>query len=68
MAVRAGKLRAVATSILEQLLGWDDEDMVATRCNTYGMYGTILETSEGFIDPYDLRLELDEDDDEEGYL
>lgn len=68
MAVRAGKLRAVAKSILEQLQGWDDEDMVATRCNTYGMYGTILETSEGFIDPYDLRPVLDEEEEEGDYL
>ena len=68
MAVRAGKLRAVAKRILEQLEGWDDEDMVETRCNTYGMYGTILETSEGFVDPWDLRLCDEDEEDEEGYL
>ena len=66
MAVRAGKLRAVAKSILEQLEGWDDEEMVETRCNTYGMYGTILETSEGFVDPWDLRPCDDYDDDDDG--
>lgn len=68
MAVRAGKLRAVAKRILEQLEGWDDEEMVSTRCNTYGMYGTILETSEGFVDPWDLRPVLDEEEEEEECL
>ena len=68
MAVRAGKLRAVANAILDQLYGWDDEEMVATRCNTYGMYGTVLETSEGFVDPWDIRPALDDEDDEEEYL
>ena len=50
------------------MYGWDDEDMVATRCNTYGMYGTVLETSEGFVDPWDIRPALDDEDDEEEYL
>ena len=68
MAVRAGKLKAIAIEILHQLEGWGDEEMVETRCNTYGMYGTIIETSEGFIDPWDLRPALDDEDDEEGCL
>ena len=68
MAVRAGKLKAIAIEILNQLEGWGDEEMVETRCNTYGMYGTIIETSEGFIDPWDLRPALDDEDDEEGCL
>lgn len=68
MAVRAGKLRAIANAILDQLCGWDDEEMVETRCNTYGMNtNTILEVCEGFVDPWDLRCAV-EDDDEEGCL
>lgn len=66
MAVRAGKLRAIANDILSQLTGWDDDDMIVTYPNTYGMYGTILETSEGFVDVYDMEPANGED--EEGYL
>lgn len=69
MGIRAGKLRHIAQNILDELEGWDDDDIVATRCNTYGMdTSTILETPEGFIDPWDIREELDEGCDEEEYL
>ena len=68
MAVRVAKLRAIANDILSQLTGWDDDELVETRCNTYGMEGIILEVREGFVDVCELRPELEEYDDEEEYL
>lgn len=64
MAVRVAKLRAIANDILTQLTGWDDDELVETRCNTYGMEGIILEVREGFVDVCELRPELDEDEEE----
>ena len=68
MAVRVAKLRAIANDILSQLTGWDDDELVVTYPNTYGMKGVILEVSEGFVDVCELRPELEEYDDEEEYL
>ena len=65
MAVRVAKLRAIANDILTQHTGWDDDELVETRCNTYGMEGIILEVSEGFVDVCELEPEPEEYDEEE---
>jgi len=59
--MKASELRSIAESILEQIDGWDDDTVIHTRCNTYGMPYTILETSDGFIDYTDIRMEDDDD-------
>lgn len=64
--ITVGKLRAIASGLLDELTGLDDGDRIVTYPNTYGMYGTILETCEGFIDVHDVEFADDyEDEDQE---
>lgn len=61
MSTTVGELRRIARSMLSQMEGWDDEDLVATHSNTYFVEGYAIETRDGFVDWADIRL-----DDEEG--
>lgn len=68
MAFTVNDLREILEDALSTLEDYDGNEVVRTRCNTYGMYGRILEVPNGFVALDDLEIddpEEDSDEDEE---
>ena len=65
MAFTVNDLREILNDALSELEDYDGDETIRTRCNTYGMYGRILEVPGGFIALDDLKIEGHEEDDDE---
>lgn len=66
MAFTVNDLREILQDALSTLDDYDDNAVVRTRCNTYGMHGRILEVPGGFVALDDLVIVDPEAASEEG--
>lgn len=57
-----GELKMIALDILEQCECFDDEDIVATKGNTYFVYGLPLEVKDGFVDYQHITIRDEEEE------
>ena len=65
MAFTVNNLREILQDALSTLEDYDDNAVVRTSCNTYGMYGRILEVPGGFVALDDLEIDDAEEASEE---
>lgn len=64
--ITVSELKAKLEQALENLECYEDNDVVSTSCNTYGMRGWVLEVPRiGFVNIMDIEVE--EQDEEEDY-
>lgn len=65
MAFTVNDLREILQDALSTLDDYDDNAVIRTRCNTYGMCGRILEVPGGFVALDDLKIDDPAEDSEE---
>lgn len=66
MTIKVGRLKEVLEDVLNELESYDDNDLVKTYCNTYGLSSHFISLgSNGFVDLYGIIVEEDEDEDED---
>lgn len=61
------EMRRIANKMLAQMEGWDDDDEVVTKSNTYFIEGLAIETRGGFVDWTDIRLEEEDEEEEDDW-
>ena len=60
-----GELITILQDALDTLSDYDEENVVVTQSNTYGMYGNFISVSDkGFVELDNINIEDDEDMDE----
>ena len=61
--ITVAELKAKLQRAIDDLDGMEDNAKIATQCNTYGMYGYVLEVpSVGFVNILNIETEEDEED------
>lgn len=62
--ITVAELKAKLQKAIEELDCLDDNAKVVTSCNTYGMYGHILEIPQiGFVDIMNIKTEDEDEED-----
>ena len=61
MKIEVRLLKEILEEILDELEMYDDNDLIKTSCNTYGLSSHFISLgSNGFVDLYDIRVEEEE--------
>ena len=54
-------LKELLNDMLEQIEGYDDDDIIIERANTYGCEIPLIESRTGFFHCYDIKVEPKEE-------
>ena len=58
MTIEVRRIKDILEEALNELEMFDDDDLVKTSCNTYGLSSRFISLGrDGFLDLYDIRVE-----------
>ena len=61
MKIEVRRVKEILEDALNELESYDDNDLVKTSCNTYGLSSHFISLgSNGFLDLFDIRVEEEE--------